>query len=73
MGQLKFHLKYFRVKTGRHLQRNGSMWVQIEFQAAEMSFELERTWFGSARVSARDGFQADMSFRTGRVLSWDGF
>ncbi|MFS7915610.1 hypothetical protein Hanom_Chr02g00167301 [Helianthus anomalus] len=77
MGQLKFHLKYFWVKTGRQLQRNGSMWVRIEFQAAGTSFGLERSWFGSdfgsARVSAQDGFRADMSFRMGRVLSWDGF
>ncbi|KAM0031090.1 hypothetical protein Hdeb2414_s0017g00504591 [Helianthus debilis subsp. tardiflorus] len=54
MGQLKFYLIYFRVKTGRQLQRNGSMWVGvlkkqdtfwigtgsvwIEFRAAGMGF-----------------------------------
>ncbi|KAJ0601314.1 hypothetical protein HanIR_Chr03g0126911 [Helianthus annuus] len=53
MGQLKFDLKYFWVKTGRHIQRNGSMWVRIEFQAAGMSFGLERSWFGSDFGSAR--------------------
>ncbi|MFS7993843.1 hypothetical protein Hanom_Chr12g01098841 [Helianthus anomalus] len=93
MGQLKFHLIYFRVKTGRQLQRNGPMWVGvlkkrvnfrigtgsvwIEFRAAGTGFRSERSWFGSdfgsARVSAQDGFRADMSFRTGRVSSRDGF
>ncbi|KAJ0899227.1 hypothetical protein HanRHA438_Chr08g0366041 [Helianthus annuus] len=93
MGQLKFHLIYFRVKTGRQLQRNGSMWVGvlkerdkfrirtglvwIEFWGAGTGFGSERSWFGSdfgsARVSARDGFQAVMSFRAGRVASRDRF